>query len=162
MKYIFETYGYFLLEGIVVMLVLGLLWTVRDAEGNTGILKMLGGKWSQGYVDNLPDTGYGVYEIEASKDFPSVKYEYDGMIYAGEELLLTSFLKLQGDVRLQLRIRVLGITDSEGQDKFECYDENTGKINFPTEGIYQVKVSVKDAACKKYTCAINVPVNKRG
>lgn len=162
MKYIIETYGRFLLEGIVVTLVLGLLFTVKDAKGNIGIFRILGGTWNQGYVDILPDTGFGVYETEASKEFPGAGYEYAGKIYAGEELLLTSFIKVQGDKSQQLRIKVLEITDSTGQDRFTCYSEDTGKICFPTEGVYKVKISVKDTACKKYTCAINIPVNKRG
>lgn len=162
MKYIFETYGQFLLEGMVCVLVLGLLFSVKDANGNAGMFEILGGAWNRGYVDILPETGFGVYEAEASKEFPGVSFAYDGKIYAGEELLLTSFIKMQGDAQQQLRIKVLEITDSTGQDRFLCYNENTGKINFPTEGVYQVKVSIKDEACKKYTCAINVPVNKRG
>ena len=162
MKYIFETYGHFLLEGMLIVLVFGILFSVRDAEGNIGVLKILGGGWNQGYSDISPDVGFAAYEVEAAKTFPSLEYAYDGKIYANEELRITSFLKMQGYGAQQLRMQILHITDAAGQDKRECYDAGTGKICFPKEGIYELKISVKDASYKKYTCAINVPVNKRG
>lgn len=162
MKYIFDTYGGFLLEGLTVVLVLGLLFVVKDKDGNSGVLKILGGVWSQGYEDILPDAGFSFYKEEAEKPFPSVVFEYSDNIYACEELALDLFLKVSGTEKQSLRIKILEITDSMGVIQTDCYDEQAGTICFPAEGIYKLKISVKDRSNKKYTCALNIPVNRRG
>lgn len=162
MKNIFETYGHFMLEGMTVVLVLGFLFSTKDNEGNQGVLKLLGGVWNQGYEDILWDTGFMLYEEEAAKAFPSVVFAYDNKIYVNEPLPLLSFLRISGNKEQSLRMKVLDITDSAGTIKMDCYNEQTGTVCFPTEGIYKLKLSVKDASNKKYSCAINVPVSRRG
>lgn len=163
MKYIFETYGKTLFEGAVITLVLVmLLVNIQDDEGNKGIFKMIGAQLPIEENDYKTYTDFDVYASESAKTPPNIAFDYSGMLYAEEDILIQSFIKASDYMGGQPELRVYKVTDLLGNDVTSCYDSNSGNINFPDKGIYELELAVKDSTCKKYTCTILVPVNKKG
>lgn len=163
MKYIIETYGKALLEGTIITLVLVLvLFNIKDNEGNKGILKIIG---AQLPVEENNYEIYGdfdSYASEGAKMPPNISFDYSEMLYAEEDISIQTFIKTSDYAGGQPELRVYKIMDSFGNDITFCYNSNTGNIYFPQKGIYELELAVKDSASKKYTCTILVPVNKKG
>ena len=162
MKYIIDVYGRVLLSGIAVaMLLLLLLFGIQDSAGNRGIFQMIGANLKIEEKDYREYSDFEFYRNECEKELPRIAYEQDGMLYAGEEIPVTDFIKASDGEGNPLGLRVLKVKYASGRDMTECFHGDSGSIMFPEAGIFQFIVAAKDVSGKKYTCEISVPVNGR-
>ncbi len=162
MKYIIDLYGRFLLSGAVLLLVFVLLFSrISDSEGNRGAFKIMGAALGLTNESGGAGIDFAVYRTESEKEAPSIVYSYDGKLYANEAVLLSDFIRAVDYNSGPLELRVLQVTDSASNDITSCYDRRNGNICFPAEGMNRITLAVKDSSNKKYTCTIEVPVNRR-
>lgn len=161
MKYIIDTYGRFLLNGAIVTLALVLILSnIQDADGNKGVFKMIKANLNVEGAGNAVRVDFDKYRDESGKEPPVIMYDDSLKIYAGEDIQVTDFIKAYDFNNNPLELRILKVTDSANQDVTSCFDQDSGSINFPSEGIYRIEAAAEDSSNRKYTCAVKIPVNK--
>lgn len=157
MKEIIEQYGKTLLTALIIVLLLALVFVkLEDDDGNKGILKIIGAHIGEEVEDYHAYTDYDVYEAEAQKKPPEIKY-LGSSISVGEYLLqdYISAVSYTGGV---LPIKVVSVVDKNGNE-ISVGDDT--RVYFDKAGIYTVTVSAVDDILKRTICTIKIPVNER-
>ncbi len=160
MEQIIREYGAFLLSGIAVMLLMGILFnSIEDADGNKGIFAMTGAKLETVDNDYNSYTDFkNTYQIESAKPVPAINYN-GGHLWAGT-IKLTDYIKAEDYAGRTLPVKVLGILNPDGIELLDIYNTDTAEIYLEKAGIYTVTVTVVDDINKSSKCMIQIPVNK--
>lgn len=161
MREVFEYYGKFIIEGIVVIALLSLVFVgITDREGNRGIYHMTGAKMDLLNIDyrNYADFKE-CYKAESEKAAPSI-------YYVGENLetgrhVLAEYIKAVDWAERNLSIRVISIQAPDDTETIGDYNPLTGEITFSQAGVYVVHVVAKDESNKFAEAKIRIPVNYR-
>lgn len=157
MEQIIKNYGRFVLDAVVVALLMVLLFSqITDAEGNRGILNMIGAGIDTGSINYADYTDFNTYVAESSKPAPVITYNGSNSIHAGVARL-SDYIKAADRTGAEIAVRVVTLTDQAGTE-LPC-DADT-EANFPEAGIYTVRVTAVDDINKRTTSDIRIPVNK--
>ena len=159
MEQIASFYGKFILEGIAVICLLGLLfWQISDGAGNVGILELIG--------DNLPkiDEEYGsytdfkeVYKEESDKGAPQISF-VAGAVHTGK-IKLSEMIKAVDDNGNEIKLLVMSIKNMENEELIENCNLETTEIELKNAGVYSVFVKATDDGNRTTECRIKIPVN---
>lgn len=154
MEQIIKNYGGFLLDAMVLVVLMTLLFMqTTDAEGNRGILHIIGAGIETDGIDYAAYTDIDTYMTESSKPAPVISFDGNSIIHVGN-INLADYIKAMDCTGAELQIRVLAVTDSTGAE-LPCSDT----INFSRAGIYSVTVTAVDAWNKRTTSEIRIVVN---
>lgn len=160
MELIIKTYGKFLLEGIAVILVFGLLFVqVEDADGNRGILHIIGAHLQMEQT-GAEYTDFITYQSEGKKNAPVISFTASNVLYTGT-YSVTDCITAVGDNGVSLPVTLLGVWDPFGVEQDAAAWAERGQLVFEDSGIYTVKVAAVDTANRKTVCLIPIPVNRR-
>jgi len=160
MKQVITAYGYFLLEGIVLVLLLVLLFCgIRDGEGNVGVFNMTGARISIEHTDYQGFTDFrGTYVSEASKSEPEIFYDV-GNLSAGT-IRLADCMKAVDYAGNELSFWVDSVKAPDGREIADSYNADTKEIYLGQAGIYEVALSVCDSGNRVVNGVIFIPVNQ--
>lgn len=162
MKQILEEYGTFLLEGMVLVSILGLLFgRITDEAGNKGMYAMIGAKIK------TQDFAYGGYtdfketvSKECKKTAPKIHY-YGGSLQTGI-VRLSEVIYATDYAGRNLQIKIKEIHTPLGESGMETFLPDTMELVMEEPGIYTVCVLAKDDGNRTSECIIRIPVNKNG
>ena len=161
MEQIGRTYGKFILEGIVLICLVGIfIFGKRDDSEDVGILELLGNNLSkvnetyESYMDFK-----GSYKEESGKEAPVIRY-VAGAVDAGV-VNLAQLIKAIDYAGNELEVEILSIRNMDDVELIESYDPDAKKVEFVKAGIYTVRVRARDDGNRTKTCRIKIPVNNR-
>ena len=160
MEEIIREYGAFLLSGIAILLLLGILFNnIEDAEGNKGIFAMTGAKLETVDIDYKSYNDFkNTYQIESAKPIPDITYN-GGHLWTGI-IKLTDCIKAEDYAGRTLSVKILEILNPKGIELIDNYNTTTSEIYLEEAGIYTITVSAVDDINKSSKCIIQIPVNK--
>lgn len=158
MKQVIKAYGKFLLEGIVLVALLGIITVISDSAGNTGVFAIAGAKLEIDSVDYDRYNDFkGTYQDESHKAAPQISvvgtHLYNGVCN------IPTFVKAVDYTGAELPVKVSSIKDTGGTEQIGDYNQDTGEISL-IPGIYMVEVSAKDANNRQTSCILQIPVSK--
>ena len=160
MKNIFKQYIDTILTALALVIVLSLIFVkVQDQNGNTGILNIIGANiptYTEHY-ENYSD--FPVFETEAAKPSPVFDYVTQNQMYTMENLV-ANYIEAKGYEGNKLNIKILKISDADGNDCSDLYNPDTGMIVFSLPGTYVIRAQAVDDINKKTVVDIKVPVQK--
>ena len=161
MEQAIRMYGDFLLEGIVVIiLIIGVFWGIRDENGNQGIWLMTGANIS---VQNQDYTAYRdfqeVYKAESEKTAPVVNYVgghlETGLVRLADHIVVMDYA---GNV---LPMRVISIKSAGGRECLAQYIPETTEMFFERAGVYTIEIEAMDEEARVTRCCLSVPINQQ-
>jgi hypothetical protein len=156
MEQIIKTYGGFLLEAVVaVLLLLLLLFQITDTDGNSGIFRIVGANIASKGTDYSSYQDFAVYAADSEKMSPVIYYTGDSHVCVGDDSW-ADFLCAEDYAGERLPVKILSVTDPLG---IESPWKDGAKTELAQAGIYQIKVTAVDAANKRTTCVVKIPVN---
>lgn len=160
MKQVLESYGKFLLEAVILVLLLVLLMcNVTDGMGNYGIFQIIG---SYFYSEDTGWNDYGEfdsYESECSRAAPVIAYNNEGILYTGRHML-RNYIRATDSYGNPIPVKILSVMNPGGEISENPMGAGDTEINFPVAGIYSIKISATDRSNKKTVSIIKIPVNK--
>lgn len=157
MEQIIRNYGKVLLEGVVAALLLLLILSqIRDGDGNRGIFQIVGAQIGSESTDYRAYTDFDVYETDASKAPPVIRYLGENQIQVGE-CCLSDYIEAESCSGTKLPIKIVEVFDQSGAE-VACEEEM--KVVFAEAGIYTIKVQAIDERNKRTVRLIRIPVNE--
>lgn len=160
MKKIINTYGHFILDAIVVIILMTFFFAgIMDNEGNRGIMAILGAHMQTSSIDYNSYNDFDVFEQEAAKPIPVLNYTTATQMHVGNNNIV-DYLKATSCTGANLNIKILDITDSLGNSVFSGYDPANQTITFSAAGIYTIRMVTVDEVNKKALVDVRVPVSE--
>lgn len=161
MKEIINVYGEFILESLViVMLFLHIFVGIRDENGNSGVLQMIGSNLTVGDVNHLSYIDFDEgYREECSKNIPQIQF-LGTHLDIGIHKVSDMFVAYDYAGR-SLPITIKSIRDVNGTDLLINYDISSDEIYFSKEGIYTLELETMDSDFRILECKICIPVCAR-
>lgn len=149
-------------EFIIAFLMLILVFTgIQDATGHTGALSIIGGSFNYTEFNYRDFNDFKGVISESQKTLPVVTYDLSQPeIFAGEDILLTNYIKATDRNGTDLNIKVKKILKDD-VDVTDLYNTDTKIVNFTTSGVYEVYVSATDDTMRVQNKKIEIPVNRR-
>lgn len=161
MELVIKTYGKFLAEGIVVILLLGLLfWQLEDGNGNRGILQIMGAHFETEQTGAVEYVDFQSYRSEGKRSAPVISYNASNVLYTGS-YSIAEYITALDDAGAALTVRLLGMWDPFGVEVDVTEQNGNGEMVFEYSGIYTIKVVAADAGNKRTECLIQIPVNRK-
>lgn len=161
MELVIKTYGKFLAEGIVVVLLLGLLfWQLDDGNGNRGILHIMGAHFEAEQTDMGEYVDFQSYQSEGKRSAPVISYNASNALYTGT-YSIAEYITAVDDAGAALAVRLLGMWDPFGAEVDVTGQNGNGEMVLEYPGIYTIKVAAADAGNKRTVCLIQIPVNRQ-
>lgn len=159
MRVLMEYYGRIIMEGMVVILLIGmLLFRITDGNGNQGINAIIGGEMELACVDYHSYIDFReVYKAESEKKAPTIYLKTESLEVGIHNL--SNYVKAVGDDGNVLNVQIRSIKAPDKTEVIGAYDPATGEVYLNQLGIYTVYVFAK-ADSNKFTYAeIYIPVN---
>lgn len=160
MEKIINEYGKFLLDALVVGLLIAFLFAnVTDAEGNKGIIQIVGAHLTTWDTDYETYTDYGTYAVESDCLPPVISYTGVGTMQTGTNKL-TDYINAKAWDGTELALDVLSVKRRSGVELAGCYNADAAEISFDRPGIYEIRVAATDAWNRKVVCDVQIPVSR--
>lgn len=160
MKKVIQTYGKFLLSGVVVILLIGFLFgTITDEEGNRGIFQIVGAHLNTDSQDYSTYQDFDALDVENQKSAPEIMFDGSGLIFTGA-VFIFDYIRATDFQGHALSMRIIEIEDPVGNDVTAAYHVDSGFVDFTIPGIYRLTVSAIDEDNRKTVSRIAVPVNE--
>ncbi|MBO5069261.1 MAG: hypothetical protein J6C37_02715 [Roseburia sp.] len=160
MELVIKAYGKLMLEGLAVMLLVVLLFgQIEDADGNRGILRIIGAHLGTEQTGTVEYADFQAYQSEGKKCAPIISYTASSVLYTGTYNLADCITAVD-DAGATLQVGLLGMWNPFGEELDVTEQAEVGQMVFEYPGIYTAKVAAVDAGNKKTVCLIQIPVNK--
>lgn len=157
MKQVIDTYGKFILECMILVLLLILLFTqIRDDEGNQGVIQIIGARIETTDMDYDSYADFDVYVSEGALEKPVITYTGGNTIRIGM-CRLSDYMKAVDYNGNELSVYVMSVLSPAGAE-LVCNADT--EINFPLAGVYRVQVKAVDGMNKKTVKQIKIPVSE--
>lgn len=173
MKELMKQYGRFIFAGSALMVIFLLVFSgVRDSEGNQGILAIFAAHMNTEGIEYGNYNDYDTYHTEGMKAAPEITYQDIGHLPVGTVSFLDQVtvadhagraLGYAGstvdDTERSLGyFKIVKFQDAAGNDLSSNINVDTGEINFPEPGVYEVTLRAQDDGCRNSIVAIRVAV----
>lgn len=161
MREVFEYYGRFLLEGVVLAALFGMIFGgMKDENGNQGLFVILGDQIEMETVDYRNYTDFKVvYKRESEEAPPYIYYEGEGL-EIGRHVLF-DYIKAIDSEGQNISVVINSIKGANEVELIEEYNPNTGEISLSKPGVYVISVSAKDKSNKRTEAIIRIPMNQK-
>lgn len=161
MREVFEYYGRFLIEGIVLATLLGMIFGgMKDENGNQGLCAIVGAQIEMDPEDYRSYTDFkDVYKRESEKAPPHIYYEGEGL-EIGRHVLF-DYIKATDSEGQDISVVINSIKGPDEVELIEEYNPYTGEISFSKPGVYAISVSAKDKSNKRTEAIIQIPMNQK-
>lgn len=158
MEKIIKTYGQFILNVIIMLILLTYLFlNITDSEGNRGIMNVLGAHMQTRSIDYASYNDFDTYKTEAVKPAPEINYITSNQMHVGLNSI-SSYFSTVSPTGIR-SFKVIDISDSFGNSVLAGYDATNQTISFPSAGIYTIRMQAVDEINKKKIVDVRVPVS---
>lgn len=162
MEHIMEQYGRAILTGIIVVILLTVLFfTVKESEGNEGVLNIIGSHVRTEGTDYASYRDFDNMKEEGQKSKPVIESVFTAPAVVNREYDLSELIKASDYNGADLPLIVDKITARDGTETGYSFDAGTGKITFQEKGSYECTVKAIDDGKRSTVATIEIPVNKR-
>ena len=159
MKQVITNFGYFLLDGTALVLMLTLLFYGMTVSGNSNLYSAIGNNLSIASIDYNNYTDFkGMYLNEAAKTPPDIYYD-GGNLTLGT-ICLTDYIISKDYAMNTLPIYVSSIISPHGTELIDTFRQDLASITLTDPGIYTITVSSVDDGNRLTKCSIRIPVNR--
>ena len=159
MKQIITDFGYFLLDGIALVLLVALLFHGMAANTSTNLFAAVGPNLKIETVNYNNYTDFKrTYLLESEKKPPIIFYQ-GGNLTTGD-ICLTDYIKSTDHAGNALPIKISSILNMQGTELIDTFRQDSSKINLSQPGIYTISISAVDDGNRLTKCTIKIPVNK--
>ena len=159
MKQVITNFGYFLLEGTALLLLMLLLFHQMTETGSDESIFSAVGSHLQ--IEHINYSQYKDFKetfvLESEKTQPAVFYQ-GGHLTTGTACL-TDVIHARDYAGNALPIQISSIKNMHGIELIESFSPDTANITLSESGIYTISVSAIDDGNRLTTCTITVPVN---
>lgn len=161
MKLVIEHYGKFMLEGIVIFAVCGILVCgLTDENGNHGIFAVMGEQLEVSNENYLAYTDFAdTYKAESEKTPPKISW-HAGRIETGVHVL-SDYIKVTDYAGNALAFQVMEIEAPDGTKGLSSYNPDTTEIGLSQMGVYKVTLFAKDDGKRITRSVVQIPVNSK-
>lgn len=158
MEQVIKSYGKFLIEGIVLVVLLTLLFFgIRDDAGNQGVFRVVGARLPTNGIDYESYRDYDAYHTESGRTNP--KIEFGGGSIAAGTVKLSDHIYAADYAGRSLQIKVMEIIAPDGNDITGALNTDTTEISLDVPGIYSVKLRSIDGGGRRSVCTMEIPVS---
>ena len=159
MKQVITNFGYFLLDGTALVMLLVLLFYGMTASGNSNLYSAIGNNLSIASVNYNNYTDFkGMYLTEAAKTPPAIYYD-GGNLTLGT-ICLTDYIIAKDHAMNILPIYFSSIISPHGTELIDTFRHDLATITLTDPGIYTVTASSVDDGNRVTKCSIQIPVNR--
>lgn len=160
MKQIIKHFSEAMMVTLSGILMFGIIFSVRDAHGNIGFVKMTGQAVNFQEFDYNAFVDFDKVFAESQKVMPVTTYDLSRpAIIAGQNIVLSDYIRSTAYDGSALQIKVKKILKN-GNEVTDIYDKNTGIINFPKSGVYDFFISVMDDTMRRVNLKLEIPVSR--
>ena len=159
MKQIITEYGYFLLDGIALVLLVFLLFHGMAANNGSNLFSVIGPNLKIETVNYNTYTDFKrTYLLESEKKPPFIFYQ-GGNLTIGD-ICLTNYIKATDHAGHTLPVKILSILNMHGTELIGSFRQDSSEITLSQPGIYTIAVSAVDDGNRLTKCTIKIPVNR--
>lgn len=161
MQEVIEHYGKFILDAMVLLLLMMLIFLeIEDESGNKGILAIIGAQINNESVNYSLYTDFKeTYKKESERTAPSISCE--GVSLKVGEYKLSDYIKAEDYSGQSLAVKLVSITNPDGEDVMDIYRPDTTEIFFSQAGIYTIRVSARDDGNRVTEASFEILVNEK-
>lgn len=162
MEQVLKHYGSGILAAVVALLLFGMLFfSVSDADGNRGILKMAGARIKTDGTCYTAFVDFTKLQEEAWKPEPVLTETFAGSVLkAGCDYSISDYIQAIDAAGKEYPVRLEKIQNENGEEMDSPELIKNGILNFPKSGIYMVQVMTENDAGKKKRYQIAVAVTR--
>mgnify|MGYP004520013335 CR=1 FL=1 len=160
MKQIIKHFSEAMIVTLVGTLMFGIIFSIRDENGNIGFVKMTGQAVQYQEFDYNAFVDFDKVFAESQKAMPVTMYDLSQPdIVAGQDVVLSDYIHSTAYNGSALQPKVKKILKN-GIEVTNIYDKNSGIVNFPKSGVYDFYISVMDDTMRRVNLKLEIPVSR--